>query len=118
MQNEARNDVKEMLKNFEGAQPEDIDALQQMVLHDRIQKFNAQAGQDIKAVGARSDARPDRTRQQSARNMQKKGLDEYRSKLRAGIVTKADAALKMQYPAFASLDPMPRRRFARSRSTG
>lgn len=105
MQNEARSDVKEMLKNFEGAQPEDIDALQQMVLHDRIQKFNAQPGQDIKLTI------PDMTPDQIARankvrgNMQKKGLDEYRSKLRAGLVAKADASLKMQYPAFGSLDP-------------
>lgn len=105
MTDAARTDVKEMLKNFEGAQPEDVDALTQMVLQDRINRYNAQPGQDVKL-----DVPPLTPEQIERANkirtgLQKKGADENRAKLRANIVSRADAQIKAQYPAFSSLQP-------------
>jgi hypothetical protein len=105
LQNDARNDAKEMTKNFEGVQPEDMDALIQTILHDRIQKFNAQPGQDMKLEPPQIDQATAERATKVRSGLQKKGLDEYRAKRRAEITKQADAAIRMQYPAFSSLDP-------------
>jgi hypothetical protein len=105
MTDQARNDVKEQLKNFEGAQPEDVDAMTKFLLQDRVNRYNQQATPDSRLeLPALTPDELERTAKLRT-GLQKKGLDENRAKLRNQIVTKADQQLKMQYPAFDSLTP-------------
>lgn len=105
LESEARNDVKEMVKNFEGIQPEDLEALTQMVLHDRVQRYNAQPGLKNKIELAAPEPAVIERANNVRSGLERKGTDERQAKMRTEIEKRAEAALKSQYPAYASLDP-------------
>jgi hypothetical protein len=104
LESETRNDVKEMVKNFEGVQPEDFEALTQTILHDRVRRYNDQPGLKNK-IELPTLAQDVIERANKIRSgLERKGTDERQAKLGTEIEKRADAALKTRYPAFASLD--------------
>jgi len=105
MESEARADVQAMTKNFEAIQPEDLDAMTQMILHDRIQRYNAQPGLKNKIEVPPPPPQVIERAQAVRAGLEKKGTDERQSKTRDALLKRADETLKSQYPAFSSLPP-------------
>lgn len=104
LESEARNDVKEMLKNFEGVQPEDFEALKRTILYDRIQHYNSQSGVknkiEMEAPNAADIERANNVRS----GLERKGADERQAKMRSEIEKRAEASVTNNYQAYKSLD--------------